>query len=93
MAARPASGSLRSQRVIPVKVTSYSATEEAFDGSLNPLRARMSGSMQVLSYSDISPSDPAYHLFMAYQSTKERQASSGYSNPSRELIGVIPSTL
>jgi len=49
--------------------------------------------MQVLSYSDVMPSDPAYSLFMAYQSTKEQEASGGFSSASQNVLGVNPTTL
>ncbi|QRK06084.1 hypothetical protein JQX13_39085 [Archangium violaceum] len=81
-------------RAVPVKVTSYSVTEEAFLASLAPVRARVSLSMQVLSYSDVSPQDPAYSLFLAYQNTKQQQAASGgFSSASQPVIGVDPSAL
>lgn len=80
-------------RAIPVKVTGANITEEAFLPSLAPIRARVSLSMQVLSYSDVMPSDPAWSLFMAYQSTKEQQASGGFSNASQDVIGVNPTSL
>ncbi|PTL79520.1 hypothetical protein [Vitiosangium sp. GDMCC 1.1324] len=82
-----------SSRAVPVKVVGYSVTEEAFLPSLAPVRARVSLSMQVLSYSDVMPQDPAWSLFMAYQSTKEQQASSGYSSASQDVLGVNPTTL
>jgi hypothetical protein len=84
------------QRIVPVKITSYSVTEEAFDAELNPIRASISLSMQVLSYSDVSPDDPAFPLFMAYQVTKEGQAASGYAGAMvdsiRNIIGITPSS-
>jgi len=70
------------QRLIPVKVTSCQITEEAFDSQLVPIRARIAVTLQVLSYSDIPPSDPAYHFFMTYQANKESQASTGYTQRS-----------
>jgi hypothetical protein len=81
-------------RAVPVKLTSYSVTEEAFLTSLAPVRARVSLSMQVLSYSDVSPQDPAYSLFLAYQNAKQQQASSGgFSSASQQVIGVDPNSL
>ena len=82
-----------SSRAVPVKVVGLSVTEEAFLPSLAPIRARVSLSMQVLSYSDVMPSDPAYSLFMAYQSTKEQEASGGFSSASQNVLGVNPTTL
>ncbi len=66
-----------SRRVVPVKITSYSVTEDAFDGELNPIRASIQLSMQVLSYSDVAPTDPSYPLYMAYQAAKEALAAQG----------------
>jgi Contractile injection system tube protein len=81
-------------RAVPVKVTSYSVTEEAFLASLAPIRARVTLSMQVLSYSDVSPQDPAYSLFLAYQNAKQQQASGGgFSSASQQVIGVDPNSL
>lgn len=82
-----------SSRAVPVKVVSLGITEESFLPSLAPIRARVSLSMQVLSYSDVMPQDPAWSLFMAYQSTKEQQASDGYSSASQDVLGINPSTL
>lgn len=81
-----------SSRVVPVKITGYSVTEEAFDAGLDPIRASVSLSMQVLSYSDVGPDDPAYPLYMAYQAAKEslaRQGSSGGASVA-DLIGTSP---
>src|SRR5882724_1969129 len=36
-------------RIVPVRVTDYNITEEAFDPSLNPIRAKVSLGMRVLS--------------------------------------------
>jgi len=83
-----------SARAVPVKVTSYGVTEEAFLASLAPIRARVTLSMQVLSYSDVSPQDPAYSLFLAYLNAKQQQASTGgFSAASQQLIGVDPNSL
>jgi hypothetical protein len=81
-----------SSRVVPVKITSYSVTEEAFDAELNPIRASVSLSMQVLSYSDVGPGEPAYPLFMAYQAAKERLAAQGSTGGASvaDVLGVTP---
>jgi hypothetical protein len=84
-----------SQRVVPVKIVTYAVTEDAFDGDLNPIRATLQLSMQVLSYSDVGPSDPAYPLFMAYQAAKESLAAKGSTAGSSvaDVLGVTPSAL
>jgi hypothetical protein len=61
-------------RVVPVKVTDFSITEEAFDPSLNPIRAKVSLSLRVLSTDDLGFSSKAGSLFMAYLQSKEQLA-------------------
>jgi hypothetical protein len=61
-------------RVLPVRISSFSITEEAFDTMLNPIRAKVDLSLYVLSYADLKVTDPGYTLFMAYQIAKEVMA-------------------
>ncbi|WP_346291470.1 hypothetical protein [Sphaerothrix gracilis] len=66
-------------RIVPVRLTDFSVTEEAFDPSLNPMRAKISLGMRVLSIDDIPFSSYGGGLFMTYLSQKEQlaQKSSG----------------
>lgn len=61
-------------RVLPVRLTEFSVTEEAFDPSLNPIRARVSLGMRVLSVNDLPFDHKGNSLFMAYQQQKESLA-------------------
>lgn len=61
-------------RVIPVRLTEFSITEEAFDPSLNPIRAKVSLGMRVLSVNDLPFSHKGSSLFLAYQQQKESLA-------------------
>jgi hypothetical protein len=61
-------------RIVPVRVTEFSITEEAFDPNLNPLRARLSLGLRVLSIDDLFFSDRSGALYMAYQRQKESLA-------------------
>jgi hypothetical protein len=63
------------QRIVPVILTDFSITEEAFDPSLNPLRAKVSLGMRVLSVNDLPFSHRGNSLFMAYHQQKERLAA------------------
>ena len=63
-----------SQRVLPVRITEFSITEEAFDPSLNPIRARVSLGMRVLSVNDLGFSHKGGSLFMSYLQNKEQLA-------------------
>jgi hypothetical protein len=66
-------------RVIPVRLTDFSITEEAFDTSLNPIRAKVSLGMRVLTIDDLGFQHPGGHLFMAYLSNKEALAAKAKS--------------
>jgi hypothetical protein len=61
-------------RVVPVKLTEFSITEEAFDVNLNPIRAKVSLGMRVLSVNDLPFSHKGSSLFLAYQQQKESLA-------------------
>ena len=62
------------QRVVPVRVTDLSVTEEAFDVALNPIRAKVSLGLRVLSVDDLGFKHRGGTLFMAYLRNKESLA-------------------
>jgi len=62
-------------RVVPVRITEFSITEEAFDPTLNPIRAKVSLGMRVLSGNDLAPTHRGASLFKAYHQQKESLAS------------------
>jgi hypothetical protein len=62
------------QRIVPVRLTDLSVTEEAFDPNLNPIRAKVSLSMRVLSVDDLGFDHKGGSLYMAYMENKERLA-------------------
>ena len=62
-------------RIVPVKVTEFSINEEAFDPSLNPIRAKVSLGLRVLSVDDLGFASKGGGLFMAYLQAKERLAA------------------
>jgi hypothetical protein len=64
------------QRVLPVHLSSFSITEEAYDPALKPLRAKVELSLNVLSYADFKMTDPGYYIFLAHQIAKEVMATS-----------------
>lgn len=59
-------------RILPVRVTELSITEEAFDTALNPIRAKVSLGLRVLSVNDVPSGHKAASLFMSYLQNKER---------------------
>jgi len=74
-----------SKRVLPVRLSDFSITEEAHDVHLNPIRARVSLGLRVLTYEDLTLANPGYHLFLAHQIMKETMATIGSVN---NLAGV-----
>lgn len=72
-------------RVLPVRITSFSITEEAFDTLLNPTRAKVDLTMQVLSYYDLKKSNPGFSLFMAYQIAREAMATTNVFNSAQNI--------
>ena len=65
------------KRVLPVRLTQFSITEEAHDVNLNPIRAKVSLGLRVLSYNDLPLTHPGYALFLAHQVVKEAMAAIG----------------
>lgn len=61
-------------RILPVRLTEFSITEEAFDTYLNPIRAKVSLGMRVLNVNDLGFNHKGGSLFMAYHQQKERLA-------------------
>ena len=62
------------QRILPVRLTDFTITEEAFDPNLNPIRAKVSLGMRVLNVNDTGFTNKAGALFMAYLQNKEQLA-------------------
>ncbi|HEX8267920.1 MAG TPA: hypothetical protein VF596_21155 [Pyrinomonadaceae bacterium] len=58
-------------RILPVRVTELSITEEAFDPNLNPIRAKVSLGLRVLSVNDLGFDHKGGGLFMNYLQQKE----------------------
>ena len=78
-------------RIVPVRITDLSITEEAFDPSLHPIRAKVSLSMRVLSVDDLGFRHKGGSLYLLYQQQKERFAAAARSAASSVLgIGGIP---
>ncbi|MET0646932.1 MAG: hypothetical protein ABW208_09955 [Pyrinomonadaceae bacterium] len=63
------------KRVLPVRLTSFSITEEAFDPNLNPIRASVNLGLRVLTYQDLGLLSAGGALFMAHQIVKEVMAT------------------
>lgn len=60
------------KRVLPVRITDVAILEEAFDPHLNPIRARVTLSLRVLSSDDLPPGSRAGGFAFAMLASKER---------------------
>lgn len=74
-------------RVTPVRITDLSITEEAFDPSLNPIRAKVSLGLRVLSVDDLGFDTKAGNIFMAYLRNKE-QLAQRYQAGALSALGI-----
>jgi hypothetical protein len=78
-------------RVVPVRVTDFSVTEEAFDTMLNPIRAKVSLGLRVLSVDDLGFAHRGGSAFMAYLQAKEQLATQARAGGLSELgLGRLP---
>jgi len=77
------------KRVLPVRLTNFSITEDAYDVNLNPIRAKVSLGLSVLNYNDLPLTHPGYHLFLAHQVVKETMATIGSVNNLAAAGGLL----
>ncbi len=77
------------KRVLPVRLSQFTITEEAFDPALNPIRAKVSLDLRVLTYQDLGLPSPGGALYMTHQVVKEVMATIG----SVGNIGALPGTI
>lgn len=62
-------------RIVPVRITDFTITEEAFDPALNPIRAKVSLGMRVLGVNDLRLGHRGAGVFMAYHRAREQMAA------------------
>jgi hypothetical protein len=78
-------------RILPVRITEFSVSEEGFDAALNPLRAKLSIGMRVLTVDDLTFDSRGGSIFMSYLEQKEQLASRVASTALGSLgISAIP---
>lgn len=79
------------QRILPVRLTDFSVTEEAFDPALNPLRAKVSLGMRVLSVNDVNFAHKAATLFLGHLQNQQKLAAKATGASLSALgLGAIP---
>lgn len=75
------------RRIVPVSITEFSVTEEAFDLALNPIRAKVDLGLTVLSYQELGILSPGGALSLANHIATEALAAIGASGTLTGLIG------
>jgi hypothetical protein len=63
------------KRVLPVRITDFTVTEQAFDQALNPILARVHLGLRVLTYQDLGLTSVGGALSLAHQVAQEVQAT------------------
>jgi hypothetical protein len=78
-------------RVVPVKLTSFAISEDAFDTRLNPVSAKVELGLQVLTYMEFTDSSIGRDAFIAYQKAKESLAQQNTSgNNQAGIRNLLP---
>ena len=75
------------KRVVPVRLTELSITEEAHDQSLNPLRAKVSLGLRILTYHDLPESNLGHYISLVHQVAKEAFAIIGSASNIAAVAG------
>jgi len=77
-------------RIVPVRLTDFSVTEEAFDPALNPIRAKVSLGLRVLSVDDLGFAHKGGGLFMTYLAATEQLAAKAAGTLAALGIAGVP---
>jgi hypothetical protein len=78
-------------RVVPVRLTGFAVTEEAFDPNLNPIQAKVDLGMRVLTYMELKEDTIGFGAYIAYQAQKEVLARLVRTGTATSTIrGLIP---
>jgi hypothetical protein len=62
-------------RIVPVRVTEFSITEEAFDVELNPIRAKLSLGLRVLTVTDLGFDHRGSAIYLSHLARKQALAA------------------
>ena len=78
-------------RVVPILLTSFSVTEQAFDQALNPIQARVDLGVRVLTYMEFQPASVGHDAYLSYQHQKETLAGQYQpGGPESAISGLLP---
>lgn len=65
------------QRIVPVQIKELAIEEQTFDSNLNPITAKATVTLKIVSYNELSLAHPAYWIFLLHQVAKEVFATMG----------------
>jgi hypothetical protein len=77
---------LGANRTLPVRITDFSIVEEAFDVNLNPISAKVSLGLRLLSIEDLAYGSKGAELFMV--ALKRREQMAGSRSSSVQSLGL-----
>jgi hypothetical protein len=77
-------------RVVPVRLTSFSITEQAFDQALNPIQAEVQLGVQVLTYMELKDTSLGYNAYLATQTQKEVLARLNLASSAEQAMSTLP---
>lgn len=77
------------KRVVPVKINTFKIAEEEHDVNLNPVRAKVTLQLQVLSYNDLPVTHAGYSVFLVHQIVKETMAVVGSAGNLANISSII----
>jgi hypothetical protein len=79
------------KRILPVQITEFAVTEEGFDAYLNPIRAKVSIGMRVITARDLGYDRRGGGIYLSYLRAKEALAQQvSISSLSSLGIGGVP---
>jgi hypothetical protein len=76
------------RRVLPVRITEFTVTEQMFGPGLVPIHAKVALGLRVLNYRDLGVLSPGGALFLAHQVAKEALATLNASDGLPALAGL-----
>jgi hypothetical protein len=77
-------------RVVPVKIESFSVTEQDFDQILNPIRAEISLELRVLTYRELEPGTIGHGASFVNHVAKEVLSAVHQVKTAVEVVGSLP---
>jgi hypothetical protein len=76
------------KRILPVRITGMQILEQMFDPTLNPIRAEVSVTLQVLKDADLPNNSKGRALWDAYFKVLQQLANASLSSTSLPMLGI-----